>query len=231
MRTLIAMLACSLTLGTAAVAEVRPDVLVREDFFAAVMLNDQDRLEAGMKKAEEFLEKDPNNARMIVWQGAGQFFNANFAFRKNDFKTGQALQQQGLARMQQAVDLAPNDPAVLVARGAALINSSRFMPPQMGRPLAAIGVADYEKTIQVQKPVFDKLSTHSKGELLLGLADGSIRLDQLDKAQAYFTTMSTDPTLKGTVYERKALAWLEGKEESKTQGFFQCSGCHKTAAE
>jgi tetratricopeptide (TPR) repeat protein len=231
MRIALTLLICIYAVSIPAIAEQRPDTIVREDFFAAASANDPVRLDAAMKKVEEFLAKDPTNARMIVWQGVGQFFGASFAFQKKDYQAGQELQRQGLARMQQAVDLAPTDAAVLVARGAALISSSRYMPPQAGRTLAEIGVRDYEKTLEVQRPTFDKLSTHSMGELLLGLADGSIRMGNLDKARSYFEMMASQSTLQGSVYENKARAWLSDSPESKTREFFQCSGCHKSAAE
>jgi hypothetical protein len=212
-------------------AEERADLLVREDFFAAVLQNDRVRFEKGMQRANDFLAKEPNNAQMMVWQGVGLFMSARYAFENGDYQKGQALQQQGLSRMQQAVDLAPDDPNVLVARGAALINSSRYMPEQAGRPLVKLGVSDYEATLKIQQPIFGELSSHSKGELLLGLADGWIRSGDLDKARHHFETMASDPTLKDSVYESKARAWLDGKPESKTREFFQCSGCHKVTAD
>jgi hypothetical protein len=219
-----------LLLGQPALSQESADVLVREDFFAGIMLNDMTRFERGMKKAEEVMEQEPNNAEMMVWHGAGQFFRAGIAFRSGDFQSGRALQAQGLARMQQAVDLAPNNVRVRVARGAALLNSSRYMPPQAGRALAETGVGDYEKTLAIQMADFDSLSTHSKGELLLGLADGWLRVGNADKARGYFEMMSKDATLQGSEYESKGRAWLAGAPESKTPAFFQCVGCHKTVA-
>jgi hypothetical protein len=229
-RIAICLLGVSLVLGRTAAAQESADVLVREDFFAGIMLNDMARFERGMKKAEEVMQQEPNNAEMMVWHGAGLFFRAGMAFRNSDFQSGRTLQSQGLARMQQAVDLAPNNVRVRVARGAALLNSSRYMPPQAGRPLAETGVSDYETTLEIQKATFDSLSTHSKGELLLGLADGWLRIGNAEKARGYFEMMSKDATLQGSEYERKGAAWLAGAPESKTPTFFQCVGCHKTEA-
>jgi len=131
---------------------------------------------------------------------------------------------QGLAEMEQAVNLAPSNVAVLIPRGASLISASRFTPPQFAKPILETGVGDYEKVLKIQEPTFARMSAHSKGELLMGLADGWNRLGNTEKAKQYFTKMKSE--LPGSVYERKAQAWLENRPESKAAEFFNCSGCH-----
>jgi len=206
-----------------AFAQQRFDMLVREDFFAG-MSGDTARFEKAMKVTEETLAKDPNHAEAKVWHGSGVLFQAGQAFQKGDFQQGMKAWDQGLAEMEQAVNLAPSNVAVLIPRGASLIATSRFTPPQFGKPILQTGVADYEKVLKIQEPAFAQMSAHSKGELLMGLADGWNRLGNTEKAKEYFTRMKAE--LPGSVYERKAQAWLENRPESKSQAFFNCSGCH-----
>jgi len=206
-----------------AIAQQRFDMLVREDFFAG-MSGDSARFEKAMKVTEETLAKDPNHAEAKVWHGSGVFFRAGQFFQKGDFQQGMTAWDQGLAEMEQAVNLAPSNVAVLIPRGASLISASRFTPPQFAKPILETGVGDYEKVLKIQEPIFARMSAHSKGELLMGLADGWNRLGNTEKARQYFTKMKSE--LPGSVYERKAQAWLENRPESKTPEFFNCSGCH-----
>jgi len=206
-----------------AAAQQRFDIVVREDFFAG-MSGNMERFEKAMKATEETLANDPNHAEAKVWHGSGVLFRSSLAFGKGAFEAGLDLWQKGLAEMEQAVRLAPSSIAVLIPRGASLIATSRFTPAEFGRPILEIGVADYEKVLKIQEPIMAKLSTHSKGELLIGLADGWNRLGNMQKAKQYFERISTE--LKNSVYERKALAWLQNKPEIKDPQFFSCSGCH-----
>ena len=107
-----------------------------------------------------------------------------------------------------------------------MLTASRSAPPQMGKPLLQLGVADFEKILEIRdrgKSLAGR-SVHQRGELLTGLADGWNRMDNPEKARAYFERVTRD--MKGTLYEQKATAWLEGKPESKAPDFFACTGCH-----
>jgi hypothetical protein len=85
------------------------------------------------------------------------------------------------------------------------------------------GVGDYEKVLELQKAYFDKLSNHSRGELLYGLAEGSVRLGNTDKARAYFLRIVNE--CKGSIREKQANAWLEKGVLPATDAM-SCSGCH-----
>jgi hypothetical protein len=101
-----------------------------------------------------------------------------------------------------------------------------MMPASMGKPLLETGVSDFERvlTMQEQDKTFSKLGTHQRGELLTGLADGWNRVGNNDKARAYFERIVKE--LDGTVYQKRAQAWLDDKPESKAPTFFACTGCH-----
>jgi hypothetical protein len=211
-----------LTVGVA-VAQERFDMIVRQDFFAGFGGNKQ-AFERAMKVTEDTLAKDPNHAEARVWHGTGVFFLSAEALQKGDQPNGLKLWQQGLDEMERAVRQAPDNVGVLVPRGATLITATRFFPPEVGKPVLETGVSDFEKVLKLQEPRFSQLGVHPRGELLTGLADGWSRLGNNDKAREYFERIATE--LEGSVYERKARAWLENKPEAKSPGFFSCSGCH-----
>ena len=100
------------------------------------------------------------------------------------------------------------------------------MPPEMAKPLTQLAVEDFEKVLEIREKeqTLAQRSTHQRGELLTGLADGWSRLGNTDKARGYFERITRD--MKGTIYEQKAKAWLENMPEAKAVEYFACSGCH-----
>jgi tetratricopeptide (TPR) repeat protein len=204
-------------------AQQRFDMIVRQDFFAGFAGN-KEALARAMKVTEDTLASNPNHAEARVWHGSGILYSSGEAFRNGDPQTGMKLWQQALDEMEQAVRLAPNNPGVVIPRGATLITASRFVPPNLGAPILQTGVSDFEHVLKLQEGKFPQLSVHARGELLTGLADGWSRLGDNNKAREYFERIARD--LKGSVYEQKANAWLENKPEAKAPGFFNCSGCH-----
>lgn len=204
-------------------AQERLDMSVREDFFAGFS-GKTERLAKAMKATEDGLAANPRDAEAKVWHGGGVLFQSGQAFRSGDVQNGMKLWQQGLGEMAEAVQLAPDDFGVIIPRGAILITASRQTPPDMGRPILQTGVGDFEKVLKLQERTFTGKSVHARGELLTGLADGWDRLGDAEKARRYFERITFE--LKGTIYERKADAWLEGRPEAKAPSFFNCSGCH-----
>jgi hypothetical protein len=230
-RTLLLAAAGALAYFFGFISTVRPapaqqperfDMKVREDFFAGFS-GDANRLARGMKMCETVLATSPKDAQALVWHGGGLMVEAGQAFQGGDQQKGMDLWTRGLKEMQTAVDLEPDNPGTRIPRGAVLLASSRFLPsPEMARPLIADGVADYEHTYEVQKPRFETLGTHPRGELLFGLAEGYSRLGDQAKAQAYFELIKSD--LPNTAYAKRADVWLTTKTLPASQT--GCIGCH-----
>jgi len=199
----------------------RFDFLVREDFFAG-LAGDQQRFDKAMKVCEESLAKNPKHAEAMVWHGAGVFARAGLAFRIGDMRKGGELWQKGLDEMNAAVALAPDNVEVLIPRAAGLLEASKHVPvPARARELLETAVNDYEKVLRLQQSYFDKLSTHSRGELLSALGSGWHRLGDLKKAEDYFKRLAKEGA--GTPYAERAQFWLEKKTLPQNQS---CSGCH-----
>ena len=178
-----------------------------------------------MRLIEQTLAKDPSRADVLVWHGAGLVTRAWQAFEKGDAATGAALWQQGLKEMNEAVAREPENVAVLIPRGAVLLEVSRSLPdPQEAKPLLATGVGDYEKVLTLQAPYFKYLSEHSRGELLFGLAEGLHRLGENTRARTYFQRLLTEA--KDSEYGKMADAWLKDPSGS-TARRSGCVGCHK----
>jgi hypothetical protein len=205
----------------------RFDYLVREDFFTGLG-GDRKAFDRAMKLCEDTLGKNPQHAAAMVWHGAGVIFMAGKAFQSKEIAKGIDLWQRGLKEMNDAVALQPDNINILIPRGATLLPASRHGPdPAASKAMLQTGVADYEKVLQQQKPNFQKLSTHAKGELLSGLADGWYRLGDLDKSRAYLRQITRD--CAGSAYAVRASDWLETKDSSALQQkskTMSCIGCH-----
>ena len=203
----------------------RFDMAVRADFFAGFG-GDAPRLARGMEVCELTLADNPKHAEAMVWHGSGLAFQGGMAFQRGDMKAGGELWGRGLAEMESAVALEPENVAVLIPRGALLLTATRNMPSQMASPLIEKAIGDYEKTLAIQTASgsFAKLGDHPKGELLFGLAEGYSRLGNGDKARMYFDRLIHDAPASGQA--SKAQTWLSTGTLPKSEGL-GCVGCHK----
>jgi hypothetical protein len=203
-------------------AQNRFDLKVRNDFFAGYA-GDNEALARGMKACEAALAADPKNAEAMVWHGSGVLVEAQRLFASGDAQKAMPVWMRGLQEMRAAVDLAPDNVGVRIPRGAVLLTASHYIPDaSISKPLIVDGVADYQRTYDLQKDYFATLGTHPRGELLMGLADGYSRLGDQEKAAVYFDEIAT--TLPNTVYAKRASAWKESRSLPAEQT--GCVGCH-----
>ena len=226
MKTITISLLTVLLLTSVMVGQQPSDLQTAGQDLLAALNGDMARLERGVKSLEDIVAKNPKNPEARVLLGNGIIARAGEAFRKGDMGSGAKLWQSGLEEMAQAVEMAPDNIFVRARRGVILITASRSTPPEMARPLVESAVSDFEKVLEVREKenTFSKNSVHKRGELLSGLGDGWNRLGNAEKARGYFERVTKE--LKGTIYEQRASAWLEGKPEAKGSEFFACSGCH-----
>lgn len=197
----------------------RFDTRVREDFFAGFAGN-QAAFERAMALCERTLQTDPNHAEALVWHGSGLLFRAGQAFGGGRMSEGEELWARGMREMDTAVGLAPDSVAVLIPRGATLLEVSRATPPDIAKPLLERAVGDYEKVHNLQRSYFATLSAHARGELLFGLAEGLHRLGQTEKARKYFQQVIDGAEGSGRVPHARAM--LAGE----TPKPMRCVGCH-----
>jgi tetratricopeptide (TPR) repeat protein len=201
----------------------RFDMVVRSDFFAG-FAGDADRLKKAMDLCERVIAENPAHAEALVWHGSGLAFQAGAAFRKGDRETGMQMWGRGVAEMDRAVEIQPDNIGVRIPRGAALLVATRTMESGMARPLLEKALGDYERVLELQASYFSTLGDHPKGEILFGLAEGYSRLGDADKARTYFNRLLTDAP--GSGQTAKAKQWLADGTLPKAQGL-GCVGCHK----
>ena len=164
------------------------DERVRADFFDGLR-GDTAAMDRAMKVCEDELAKNPKHAEAMVWHGAGVVGRASLAFRAGDRATGMELYTKGLGEMDAAVALEPQNVGVRIPRGAVVLAMAPFVPEPEKTKLLERGVSDYETTYALQKDRFEKLTLHSREQLLYGLVDGYANMQQLDKAGERFALM------------------------------------------
>jgi len=199
----------------------RFDILVRDDFFAGLLEQDEAALARAIKLCEDRLARDPRHSEAMVWHGGGLIVSAGFAFRAGDRARGGQLWAQGLAEMDRAVEIAPRSIGTRIPRGATLLAAAQFVPEPQRTELLDKGLDDYETVLELQKSYFDKLSRHARSQLLYGLADGWQRRGDQARARAYYERLQV---VAGTgAYGKAARAYLAGDTTPRAMA---CGGCH-----
>jgi len=205
----------------AAARAERFDLLVRDDFFAGLLENDQAALDRAMKFCEDTLARDPQHSEAMVWHGGGLILRAGAAFRAGRQDQGMKLWTDGMAEMDRAVALAPDNVGTRIPRGAVLLAASPFVPEPERTRLLDKGLGDYERVLELQKAHFDRLSRHARTQLLFGLADGWNRRGDKERARVYFERVRT---IAGkSPYGLRAEAFLAGDTKPAA---LACGGCH-----
>jgi len=124
--------------------------------------------------------------------------------------------------MARAVALRPNEVAVLIPRGAALLAAAmQIKEAERARPYVETAVGDFEKAMALQLRQLGGMPTHPKGELFAALAEGWSRLGDAQKSQFYLTRIIAD--LPDTPYSAAAKARLDNPSAMSR---ITCLGCH-----
>ena len=111
--------------------------------------------------------------------------------------------------MRDAVSLQPTNLAVLIPQGATLLSSAKYVPdPGQARAMIRTGVADYEKFCRFSGRILPRSRRTRAANYCLALADGWLRLGDLDKSRAYLRQNHQGLRRFG-FYATRANSWLE----------------------
>jgi hypothetical protein len=220
----VGFLALGLTGSFAQAPDQRFDYLVRGDMFEGFD-GDEEAFDRAVALCEQRLAANPDDPEPLVWHGVGLMFRAGRAFMAGGREQGAVFGRQGFAEMARAVALAPDNVAILIPRGAVLLAAAKNTPDgSRARDYARIAVGDFEKALSLQQPYRARLSTHAKGELLGGLAEGWSRLGETEKSRSYLEQLVAE--LPDSKYAAAARVRLEN---SADRSAVTCLGCHRSA--
>jgi tetratricopeptide (TPR) repeat protein len=187
------------------------------------MNGDTKALSRGLKRCDDALAVNPKHAEALVWRGAARMYQSGEAFKNGKFDEGMALWNQSLKDMDEAVALSPHNVGVRIPRASVLLAALRSVPPFMGKPLVAKALDDFETIYTIQKDELDKLGTHPRGELRMGLADVYRLAGQSEKSNAQLEAVVKE--LPDSKYAARAKEWLAAKPDAHLA--HSCIGCHK----
>lgn len=199
----------------------RFDFRVREEIFAGFN-GDAEALARGIKACDDALKDKPKHATALVWRGAAKLYQAGQLFQKGNVKDAMPIWTAALKDMDDAVALEPKNIAVRIPRAATLLPAAREAPPAMAKPLLAKALEDYLFTYNEQKGFLDKLGTHPRGELHMGLAEAYRLTGDLDKSREQLNAIVKE--MPDTKYAKRANEWLAAKPDAKLA--HNCIGCH-----
>jgi hypothetical protein len=113
-----------------------------------------------MAATERVLAETPDHAEALVWHGMGTVTLSQAEFQKGHRETGQAMFQRGLAEMDRAARLQPDNIGVRIPRGAVLRDVSRTVPPELGAALLENARSDFQRAFDLQKPTCSRWPHH-----------------------------------------------------------------------
>lgn len=180
------------------------DVLRHE--FEKGMSGDEQSFGNAMKKSAEILAQNPKDAETLVWHGAATLVLAKQSFTKGEFREGGGYWKKGLAEMDEAVSLAPDNFQVLITRGSVVLQASKGYPvPEESARLRKIAIGDYHKILSNAE--FARSPESIRGQILIGLAEAFEGNEDKAQAKLFFQRTAAETT-SGNARE-KALKWLE----------------------
>jgi len=186
---------------------------------------DEEAFDRAMGLCEQRLAANPDDAEPLVWHGVGLMFRAASAAMAGGREQAALLGRQGFTEMARAVALAPDAVGVLIPRGAVLLGAAKEMPDgARAREYLHTAIDDFERALKLQQPYLARMSTHAKGELLGGLAEGWSRLDDMERARVYLRQVVDE--LPDSKYADAATARLANSADRSP---ITCPGCHRRA--
>ncbi|HSI00501.1 MAG TPA: alpha/beta fold hydrolase [Reyranella sp.] len=200
----------------------RFDKTVREDLFAGFD-GDERAFARGLALIERTLAGDPDHAEALTWRGAARLFQAGEAFRRGATEAGLGLARQGIADMDRGVALKPGI-STRAARAPVLMTYAaglKAFDHAGAERLTRTALGDYELILEAERANWSVLAEHNRGEILGGLAQGWLQLDDAAKATPYLERLFTE--LPNTSYARAATV---RRADPTSNTPLTCLGCH-----
>ena len=176
---------------------------------------DAEALKRAMEICERTLRQYPDHPAALVYHGSGLVFQS---------QANPEFFSKGLAEMDRAAALDPDNLGVRIPRGSVLITLVRQMRESpLRRAQLEKARTDFQYAFDVQKDHLGDLGTHPLGELLQNLGDIYSRLDQPEEAQKYCEMIQAK--LPDSEYAKRAAQWMESRQ-TLPPAQAECVGCH-----
>jgi hypothetical protein len=200
------------------------NTLLREDVFAAILENDNDRLVRAEKNIETLLAQRPDERPvLLVWKAGTIMLRAVRARDAKQEKEFTEKYEQALRLLAEARKAGPKDFGVLAATSGFYTIYADRLPEKLRDKAWAAAYDGYRALWTYQERYVKQLPLHLRGELLGGLAESAQRTGR-DKE----VTESLDQILKvapNTAYARAATKWKDDPKAALNTRM-TCLSCH-----
>jgi len=198
--------------------------IVREDIFAGVMANDNERLLRGEKNIELLLVERPQaRAQLAGWKAfiaLKRAVDAHESKRTGDFEREY---RKALDLYTEAAKLGPADFGVMAITGGSYSVFGDRLPEPYRRDAWNTAYKSYSAMWKVQESQVDKFPLHIKGELLGGMAQSAQRSGHADESARFVEKILT--TMPGTAYAAVAKKWTDSPDAAAKTNL-TCHSCH-----
>jgi hypothetical protein len=208
---------------SATAVSAQPEPQLDGGFFAALG-GDSAAIQAVLESTAQALAQNANDAEALVEHGFMTVFAGSVAARAGE-PDGMSRIGAGMAEMDRAVALAPDNGRVRVLRGIMLQQASYDAPATVAHPMLENARSDFDRAYALQVDVLDLLGEHRLGELLQIKADIESRLALTAEAEETYRLLSAK--LPNTEYAERAGEWLQTRS-SLPRNKTTCIGCHVT---
>lgn len=177
-------------------------VKYRQEFFS-VFRGDFDRFEKAYAEIKGMVEKDPKDARALVWLGNGHTVKAGLLMMGGKAEDGLKLLEESRATLDKAVALSPEDPNIYMMRAATLYIQGQHMPSDKVPTVVWERLRDdCLKFIGYIGEKMPRVSIHMRGETYGELGVAYLKLGEKEKAREAFQKILE--LVPGTTYADRA---------------------------
>jgi tetratricopeptide (TPR) repeat protein len=202
---------------------LRVPTLVREDIFAGLLYNDEERMARGEKNIDLLLEKRPEEkAVLFTWKAGTTLYRAIQALEKNRSDEYRMKYRQAMDLLSQARQLDPNGIRVNAGHGGITVILGDRLTPEHRPALWAQGYDSFRVLWKEQGETVSMLPVHLRGELLAGLATTAQRTGRTEEMNLYLDKIIE--LLPGSPYESVAKEWKKPGSAGKSR--LTCLSCH-----
>jgi tetratricopeptide (TPR) repeat protein len=174
----------------AAVYHEDPFITKYRTRFFAVFHGDVKTFHQAFGEIQEMVNKDPKDARALVWLGNGQTVQAGLLYVTGKKQEGIKLLETSRETMKRAVSLKPDDYGIYMMQAATLYIQGQYWPPDLvPRENWETLRDDCQHLIRTLGPRIKDVSVHVRGETYGELGVSYLKLGDTAKAKAAFKTI------------------------------------------
>ena len=198
---------------------------VREDIFAGLVARDTVAFERGVRKLDRFLLDNPNDANGLAWKVEVYGYRMRADREAGDDAAYQRDRAEAQDYGTRALALRKPDevgPWVIIG-GMQIFNARYAATAGDSAALYTEGLDLLGKAQEAQRPIWDQLPAHMRGELWSEMAFAYDQLGEQEKRKQIATAMIAK--LQGSPYEARGRRWL--KLEKLSYSETACISCHE----